>query len=388
MNKIEENYFKYDKISNHQINTNNQNLIKSIKSGNIPNLNSYSIVGDISTDKIVKILSSMSEKKSRALGCYMGMVIGDALGAPLEFTDLDYNRKNKITHMQNSCKFALKAGQWTDDTSMGLCLTDSILINQKFNPHDVMLRYLAWWNCGYNNAFRYDYTNKLKHSVGLGGNISGSLKKFIETGIDYTQWGNSSTSGNGSIMRNAPIPVAYNNNPTKAIEIAHFQSKCTHQGDEASECSRILTWICVGWINDNKLSLKKILSTYKPLVSNSNICKLLSSFTGSDFNWSDKNFKYNESRASEQPDYIGSYSTDCLAMALHIIEHTTNFFEALVRAVNLGGDADSLGSVVGQLAGAKYGYDSIPIQWIQSVNYWDSNTILFRAHLLYESKFD
>ena len=386
MDKSIEEYFNYVKLSNHQIDVNKQKLIKSIVSNNIPNLNSYSIVGNVQMDKIVEILSSMSIKKSHALGCFMGMVIGDALGAPLEFTHLNYNKKNLITTMENSTKFKLQAGQWTDDTSMGLCLTDSLLVNKKFDSADVMLRYLAWWNCGYNNAFKYDYTNKLKHSVGLGGNISSSLKKFIETGINYTTWGNSNTSGNGSIMRNAPIPIAYHDNPEQAIRVAHLQSKCTHQGHEASECASILTWICVGWINDKKLPLETILSTYNPIISNQNISKLLSS--SGDWNWKNENFKYNELRAEAQPEYIGSYSTDCLAMALHIIFYTKNFFDALVKAVNLGGDADSLGSVVGQLAGAKYGYNSIPIQWIQSVQYWDANTILYRAHLLYENKFD
>lgn len=384
--KKEEEYFHYVKISNHQIDVNEQKLIKSIKSKNIPNLNSYSIIGDVSKDKIIEILSSMNKKKSQALGCFMGMVVGDALGAPLEFSDLNYNPKNQIVIMTHSTKAGLKPGQWTDDTSMGLCLTDSLLINQKFDPFDCMLRYIGWWNCGYNNTFKYDYTNTLKHSIGLGGNISGSLKKFIEYGVNYTTWGDSNTSGNGSIMRNAPISVAYHDNPIRAIKIAHYQSRCTHQGHEASECASILTWICISWINDNKLHIDNILSTYKPIITNSNISKLLSS-TG-DWNWKNKNFKYNEERAKAQPDYIGSYSTDCLAMALYIITYTNNFFEALVKAVNLGGDADTLGSVVGQLAGAKYGYNSIPIQWIQSVLYWDSNTILFRAHLLYENKFD
>ncbi len=186
---FDEEYFKYDKISKHQIDVKTQKLINLIKTNNAPNLNEYSIVGNIHMDRISEILSSMCEKKSRALGCYMGMVIGDAMGAPLEFSNLNYNHKNIQTHMHNSEKFGLKAGQFTDDTSMGLCLTDSLLIKKHFDPHDVMLRYLAWWHCGYNNAFRYDYTKKIKHSIGLGGNISGSFMKFKELGLDYTPWG-------------------------------------------------------------------------------------------------------------------------------------------------------------------------------------------------------
>lgn len=386
MKKQEEEYFNYIKISNHQIDINKQKLIQSIKLQNMPNLNSYSIVGDISKDKIIEILDTMSSKKSHAIGCFMGMIVGDALGAPLEFSKLNYKSQKKVTTMIHSTKAGLKPGQWTDDTAMGLCLTDSLIMNQKFDPFDCMLRYIGWWNCGYNNASRYDYTDKLKYSVGLGGNISGSLKNFIETGVNYTTWGNVNTNGNGSIMRNAPISVAYHDKLIKATKISHYQSRCTHQGHEASECASILTWICISWINNKKLSIDIILSTYKPIIVNLNISKLLSS--SGDWNWKNKYFKYNEERANAQPDYAGSYSTDCLAMALHIITYTNDFFEAVVKAVNLCGDADTLGSVVGQLAGAKYGYNSIPIQWLQSIQYWDNNTILYRAHLLYESNFD
>ena len=143
----EETFFEYKKISNHQIDTNTQKLIQEIKNHETSNLNSYSIIGDVPMNKTIEILENMSDRKSRAIGCFMGMVIGDALGAPLEFTKLNYNAKDITFNMHNSSKFGLKAGQWTNDTSMGLCLTDSLLVCQKFDPYDVMLRYLAWWYC-------------------------------------------------------------------------------------------------------------------------------------------------------------------------------------------------------------------------------------------------
>lgn len=71
-------------------------------------------------------------------------------------------------------------------------------------------------------------------------------------------------------------------------------------------------------------------------------------------------------------------------MALHCVYTTNSFENALIKAVNHGGDADSVGAVTGQIAGALYGYDNIPLRWIQAVTYWNSGSILYRAHLLYE----
>ena len=92
----EEKYFEYKKISKHQIDTNTHKLIQAIKSNKASsiNLNYYSIVGSVPMDKQVEILSSMSKKKSRALGCFIGMMVGDAMGTSLEFSKLDYKPKD------------------------------------------------------------------------------------------------------------------------------------------------------------------------------------------------------------------------------------------------------------------------------------------------------
>lgn len=119
----------------------------------------------------------------------LGVAVGDALGARLEFAPLTYKARlidgmspDKgywLTKQANSSapffKFLLQAGQWTDDTSMGLCLADSLLWCGELDPCDQMIRYLNWWGCGYNNAFGYDAQRPTKHSVGLGGNIAAAL---------------------------------------------------------------------------------------------------------------------------------------------------------------------------------------------------------------------
>ena len=175
------------------------------------------------------------------------MAIGDAIGARVEFKTLKYDN-NEIIDMgkKPAGKFNLNPGQWTDDTSMGLCLTDSLIEKEgDFDPNDIMMRFILWWYHGYNNAFRYDNKRHNKHSVGLGGNISESLYTYImEKGKNpYTIYGNRNTSGNGSIMRNTAIPICYFRNLNDALEKAKLQSKITHQGDEAAGCCQLLTFI-------------------------------------------------------------------------------------------------------------------------------------------------
>ena len=325
-----------------------------------------------------------------SMGSMLGMAIGDAMGAPVEFQPLSYTY-DTIKDMGEKPRgnFDLKPGQWTDDTSMGLCLADSLIEKKgEFKPRDIMMRFLLWWFYGYNNAFRFD--NKSRHSVGLGGNISGSFRTYLKTygQNEYTIYGNKETSGNGSIMRNAAIPICYYRDCKSALKYAGLQSKITHQGDEASGCCQLLTFIIVKILNGGQLKevLNNLGKEFQSDCCKSVYCLAKSEQEGNDknrnWNWKDQNFKYSEERARYNPGYIGSYCMDGLAMALHVLYYTDNFVDAILKVVNLRGDADSVGSVVGQIAGAYYGIDNIPKEWINTINKWDGNEIALRGYIL------
>ena len=364
-------------------------------------------------------MNNLTKIEKSCIGSILGMSIGDAMGARVEFLPLDYSY-NKVKNMgkNKAGKFDLEPGQWTDDTSMGLCLADSLIEKDgEFDPKDIMMRFILWWSHGYNNAFRFDKKRKNKHSVGLGGNISGSLKEYIKTkGKNrYTKYGNKNTSGNGSIMRNAAIPICYFRNMDKALKYSRKQSLITHQGKEAAGCCQLLTFIIVKIFllkikeldKDNQIQKNQLDNTNNSdqIISGSlkddilnNLdefnCKYCESVNilaqskqeGKDknknWNWKDKNFKYNEKRAKSNPYYIGSYCMDALSMALHVLYTTDSFEKALLKVVNLCGDADSVGSVVGQIAGAYYGLDNIPKDWIEKINKWDNNEIALRGYIL------
>eukprot|EP01125_Pyxidicula_operculata_P010019 TRINITY_DN3294_c0_g2_i3.p1 TRINITY_DN3294_c0_g2~~TRINITY_DN3294_c0_g2_i3.p1 ORF type:complete len:469 (-),score=95.12 TRINITY_DN3294_c0_g2_i3:817-2223(-) len=354
-----------------------------------------------------KSLISKSPKTDRSYGCFLGMLIGDAIGAPFEFSRVRYGvmemkvgfEEHHIWRNANYNRFKLKPGQWTDDASMGLCLADSLIFYPNFNPKDLRLRFLNWWELGYCNAFAKDNG---RHSVGLGGNINVSFGEFKRCRTDYTTAGDKSFSGNGSVMRNAAVPIFFCEDMSKACDIAAKQSLTTHQGEEARECSVLLTYICVNLINmttttttnpqqmisDALKGFKSVLYGVNCLANsvaeseNEENKKLL--LVDRNWNWKDQNYKYAPTRASSQPGYIGSYAMDCMAMALHCVWTTDSFTSALLKSANMCGDSDTVSSVVGQIAGALYGASQIKTYWIDTVLQWDiHNDILLRIYKLH-----
>jgi ADP-ribosylglycohydrolase len=287
-------------------------------------------------------------------------------------------------------EFSLESGQWTDDTSMGLCLCDSLLVNKgRVNNHDLMQRFLAWWYMGYNNGQRFDEYSP-KYSNGLGGNVSMSFDCYLR-GLSpdgITGAGDTETSGNGTVMRLGGIPVCYWDNLGLAQEAAERQSKITHKGHEAAECCRLLAFLMVNLINgrDAKDALKNLGNEFTSNIKSVQ-CLARSQMEGNDinrdWNWKKANFRYSPQRSKENPGYIGSYAMDATAMALHCLWSTNSAKEAILKAVNLRGDADSVGSVAGQIAGAAYGFSAFPDDWIAAINKWDNYEIGLRAYKLY-----
>lgn len=299
----------------------------------------------------------------------------------------------------------MSVGQWTDDASMGLCLADSLISCGKFDAIDLRRRFHLWWNYGYCNAFGKDKDRGEKGSVGLGGNISLSLREFnhfINKETDppeETKEGDNQTSGNGSIMRNGAVPLFCKDNLQEALEYAEKQSKTTHQGIEAYECCRLLTYVVFKAMNSPPgSSAKDILEELNQFtphpdtvhhfnndLSKISICNLALSKTGEkeNWNWKHPHFQYSPTRSSQQPGYIGSYAMDAMAMSFHCVYHTNTFEEALMKCANYRGDSDSVCAVTGQIAGAIYGWSKIPTNWVDTILHWDKDDfILLRGYKL------
>ena len=385
-------------------------LLDKLINGEALNLKKYSIF-DLHADKYKddiihirdwiknyintkEIKGELTILESGSIGSMLGMGIADAMGHRYEFQDVRYD----TIDLEDMGKgpggaFALAPGQWTDDTSMGLCLADSLIMKEgNYDAHDLMHRFLCWWFCGYNNAFRFD--DSRDHSVGLGGQINGSFMYYIKLPREETKCGDIHSSGIGSIMRNAAVPICYHQNTkeglNKAMEIAYKQSKLTHQGNEAAECCRLLTYIVVKILNREKdEKLNDILDKLNEFETKEESVKCLAQSKEEkendpdrDWNWKKKDFRYSPTRSQRQPGYIGSYAMDGMAMALHCVYYTSTFRDAIIKVVNLRGDADSVGAVVGQIAGAYYGVEKIPPEWIQEISKWDNFEIPLRGYIL------
>ena len=382
----------------------------------------YSAVKNINHLYLFKHFCKYIKTLDRAVGSIVGMAVGDAVGAPLEFADVMNGDGIKHNFFYFSLldgynrelnSFKLKRGQWTDDAAMGFCMADSILsCGGQFDGSDCRARFHTWWHYGYCNAFRKE--KELKPSIGLGGNISKSLKD-CKPGImpSATFQLENEDAGNGSIMRLAPIPVAFHSNIALAREKAALSSYTTHPGPLSAECCALMAHIIVSAIYTNHKNIKDFLDEmvveYLSIINDLLIidnskrdslskierllkCEELDTSTELCWNWkmdslniwhtiTNRGSNYNGYPVL--PGYFGSFCMDGLAIALWSVYHTNSFDEAIERCVNVLGDADSTGSIAGQIAGAFYGYSTISPQFCKNLEKWDDGDAVVRGALLY-----
>lgn len=279
----------------------------------------------------------------RYRGCMLGLAIGDALGTTLEF--MDPGSFNLVDDLIGGGPFNLHPGEWTDDTSMALCLAES-LIEGGFSLKDQLKRYLLWAKEGYlsSNGKCFD----------IGNTVNQALERFLETGNPYSGPESPDTAGNGSLMRLAPISMYFVNNPRQAVENAGESSKTTHGARECIDACRYFSGLLVGALEgESKETL--LMDKYSPngvaWEKSPLAVSILEIATGS--------FK-----RLNPPEIRGTgHVVKSLEAALWAFYHGDNFKEGAILAVNLGNDADTTGAIYGQLAGAYYGEEGIPKSW-------------------------
>ncbi|MGC2412165.1 MAG: ADP-ribosylglycohydrolase family protein [Stellaceae bacterium] len=143
----------------------------------------------------------------RALGCLLGLAVGDALGTTLEFERRDV--RPLLTDLIGGGPFGLKPGEWTDDTSLALCLADSLIACGGLDQRDLMSRFVRWWREGENSH------NGRCFDVGI--TTRQALSRFVRTGDPVAGSTDPNAAGNGSIMRLAPVVLRWVNEPAQAI---------------------------------------------------------------------------------------------------------------------------------------------------------------------------
>lgn len=281
---------------------------------------------------------------NRRRGALIGLAVGDALGAAVEFQSP--SSFTPVTGYRNGGPHRLEAGEWTDDTSMALALADSIALGWDLN--DQADRYVQWWQTG-----KYSVNGRC---FDIGITTRYALNRFIAT-EDALSSGDSSerASGNGSIMRLAPVPIRYADLYPNDIEqlsrLADESSLPTHASQQCRSACRYLATVLAGLIDgedrDEVLSpewkLLQVLNELEPLHP------LVQEIAQGSF------------RQKQPPAIQGSgWVVRSLEAALWAFYDAETFEEAVLKAVNLGDDADTTGAVCGQLAGAYWGESGIP----------------------------
>ena len=286
----------------------------------------------------------MIEPRDRYRGALLGLATGDALGTTLEFRAPGSFKK--IDDMVGGGPFYLAPGEWTDDTSMALCLAESLIETGRFDLIDQLERYTRWADHAHlsSNGTVFD----------IGNTVRKALVNFRTSRSPHSGPSDEYSAGNGSLMRLAAIPLFFSNSPETAIEKSGESSRTTHGAPAAIDGCRYMGALMVGALNG--ASKQELLSDhFSPIPGywdeNPLVAQIAEIAAGS--------FKHRE-----PPVIAGSgYVVKSLEAGLWAFHNGNDFRAGCLLAVNLGDDADTTGAIYGQLAGAFYGESAIPLAW-------------------------
>lgn len=301
--------------------------------------------------------------KDRYRGSLLGLACGDAVGTTVEFKPR--GRFSPASDMVGGGPFGLKAGEWTDDTSMALCLAVSLLERGDFDARDQAERYCRWRDEGYlsSNGRCFD----------IGNTIAASLLRFEVTGHPFSGSVSPRSAGNGSIMRLSPIPMYYAEDLSLVVRYSAESSRTTHGAKEAIDGCRLFGMMIAKALKGE--SKEEILFGDHSIMLGSDPLapKIAGIAAGS---YQDK----------QEAGIRGSgYVVDSLEAALWCFYRTETYREAILKAVNLGEDADTTAAVCGQLAGAYYTINGLPAGWLEKVAMGEYIETL--ADRLYDERF-
>ncbi len=274
-------------------------------------------------------------------GCLLGLACGDAVGTTVEFCSR--GSFSPLSDMVGGGPFRLKPGQWTDDTSMALCLAASLTELGRFDPHDQITRYVRWREQGYFSATGSCFD--------IGSTTSAALSAFQRTGDPFSGPTHERSLGNGSIMRLAPVPMFFYPDHEQAVVMAGESSRTTHGHPQCVDACKLLAAI---------------------------LCRLLDGggkesvvFHDNDHRWDTPEvieIAAGGYRGKSEGQIEGSgHVIKSLEAALWSFATTDSFEEAILKAANLGDDADTTAAVCGQIAGAHYGAAGIPEHWLEKL---------------------
>jgi ADP-ribosyl-[dinitrogen reductase] hydrolase len=267
--------------------------------------------------------------RNRAVGALVGLAVGDAVGTTLEFKPKP--AQAVLDDMVGGGPFRLRPGQWTDDTAMAIALGESLLAHPGLDPADLMNRFVNWRDHGV-----YSCTGEC-FDIGIA--TSQALGRYVDDGNPIAGSEAPDTAGNGGIMRLAPVAVRHWRDRAELARVADLQSRTTHGAAEARTYAVLLAGILADAIAGEGIDA---------VLAGPDAARV-------------RGFRRGQGR--DEVEGTG-YVVACLHAALWAVSSTTDFRSAVLAAANLGRDADTTAAVAGQIAGALYGIDGIPEEWL------------------------
>ena len=279
----------------------------------------------------------------------IGHAVGDALGVPVEFASREELDKAPVTDMEGYGTYPVPAGAWSDDTSMSLCTLD-VLCKYGLNYDRIMINFGKWY---YNDEF-----TPTGEMFDVGNTCSIAIENYVVGKKSYLECGRSGErdNGNGSLMRIHPVVLYLANKDMpieEKIEKVHTMSALTHAHERSKIGCGIYAFVLWELLKSPTMSaikdgLAQAEAFYQGRTEFVHYSRLF-----------DKTFIITPRNVIKSSGYI----VDTLEAAVWCLLTTNSYKEAVLKAVNLGDDTDTVAAVTGGLAGALYGYDAIPQEW-------------------------
>ena len=291
---------------------------------------------------------------SKIVDSIIGLAMGDAMGVPLEFSIRKKLIEHPVTSMLGYGSHDVPAGSWSDDTTMTICEIESFNKNNKFDYDDIMKNYIKWVMNG-----EFTPTGEL---FDIGRTCLKAIRKYDEGKTSATKCGSTSieSNGNGSLMRILPVALySYYKNldESSIIKLTNEMSSLTH-GHDISKLGcyiyvRYIMFLIDGFTKEESyLKIKELdyssyskesLEVYERILKNDI-----------------KNYKLDDI-------YSSGYVVDTLEASLWVLLNTNSYKQAIIGAINLGQDTDTIGAIVGSMAGVIYGINDIPKSWLENL---------------------
>ncbi|CAF3409793.1 unnamed protein product [Rotaria socialis] len=343
-------------------------------------------------------LSSIDDNSlDRIQGSMFGLAIGDALGAHVEFRPRSFLVDSPVTDLKGGGTWGLQPGQFTDDTSMALCLANSLIACQDFVPYDQLVRY-KWW-------YRNGYMSSTGQCFDIGAATRQSIEEFERRQRKFAQdhgipldhidllsdrnllqafdvlCSKDGVAGNGALMRLAPVPLFFFRVPELAVEYSGVSGRITHGDNEACDACRYYGALIVAALNGEtrvQLTSENFYDDHQQWFSNKALVpEIMKIAKGS----------YKKPGGYEDGIRGKGYIVDALEAALWAFwSDEDSFDKGSLKAVNLGDDTDTTAAIYGQLAGAYYGYKNLqPKKWVDSI-YAKDFILCVSSWITYEGK--